>query len=72
MSYKIFKKKIYFSSNEVKKDLIKSKNLYFTKDYKSRNEKKNKIFLSKIDYDLDYTFLHFIAGLSLKKKNLVY
>ena len=68
MSYKIFKKKIYFSSNEVKKDLIESKNLYFTKDYKSRNEKKNKIFISKLDYDLDYTFLHFIAGLSIKKK----
>ena len=45
ISYKIFKKKIYFSSNEVKKDLIESKNLYFTKDYKSSNEKKNKIFL---------------------------
>ena len=68
MPYKIFKKNIYFTSDDVKKDLLQNRNLYFTKDYKSRNEKKNKIFLKNIDYDLDYTFLHFVAGLSLNKK----
>ena len=68
MPYKIFKKKIYFTSDDVKKDLLQNRNLYFTKDYKSRNERKNKIFLTNTDYDLDYTFLHFVAGLSLKKK----
>ncbi|MBK69534.1 MAG: hypothetical protein CMF54_07080 [Legionellales bacterium] len=68
MPFKIFEEKIFFSCNKIKKFLIKNKNLYFTEDYKQRNEEKNKIFLSKSDYDLDYNFLYFIAALSFQKK----
>ena len=68
MPFKIFNQKIFFSKEKVKKYLLKNKNLYYTIDYKKRNIEKNKIFLSKVDYDLDYNFLYFIAGLSLQRK----
>ena len=68
MPFKIFNQKIFFSKKNVKKYLLKNKNLYYTTDYKKRNIKKNKILLSKFDYDLDYNFLYFIAGLSLQRK----
>ncbi len=68
MPFKIFNNKVYNSFSELEKQIKKKKNLYFTNDYKKRNVKKNKIFLSKYDYDFDYVFLHFIAGLSSRKK----
>ncbi len=70
MPFKIFNQKIFFSKKNVKKYLLKNKNLYYTTDYKKRNIEKNKIFLSKFDYDLDYNFLYFIAGLSLQRKEI--
>jgi len=69
MSFKIFKKHVYPTYESLKKDLSQNKNLYFSKSYISRNLKKNKIFLSKKDYDLDYNFIHFVVGLSILKKN---
>ena len=68
MPFRIFDQKIFSSNKKIEKYLLKNKNLYYTIDYKKRNIEKNKLFLSKIDYDLDYNFLYFVAALSLNRK----